>query len=63
MQRGAAETTRTAPAVADIQFAGRRGRKVDWRSRPAAALRTEQGAHGEDIAKRMRSGLLLDGIG
>lgn len=62
MQRGAAETTRTAPAVADIQFAGKRRRKVDWRSRPAAELERTRATQAQAIEQRLERGLLLDGI-
>ena len=61
MQRGAAETTRT-PAVADIQFAGRRRRRIDWRSRPAAELERTRAEQALAIERRLQQGLLLDGI-
>jgi hypothetical protein len=61
MQQGTGNTTVTK-TVADVQFARRTG-KADYRSRPAAALRTDTGAHGIAIERRMRRGLLLDGIG
>jgi hypothetical protein len=62
MQRDAAETTRTA-AVADIQFAGKRKRRIDWRSRPAAELDRRGLASGVAVERRLEKGLLLDGIG
>jgi hypothetical protein len=63
MERASSNKSTVGGKIGDVQFAARRRGKVDWRSRPAAALRTEQGAHGEAIAKRMQRGLLLDGIG
>jgi hypothetical protein len=61
MQQGSGNTTLTE-TVADVQFVARRTGKADYRSRPAAALRTGDGAHGIAIERRMRRGLLLDGI-
>lgn len=61
MQRGAQDTTLTT-TVADVQFAGRRTKRIDWRSRPADAL-GKTPAHAIAIERRLRSGLLLDGIG
>jgi hypothetical protein len=62
MQRGAEDTTLTK-TVADVQFAGRRSKRIDWRSRPADALGKTAPAHAIAIERRLRSGLLLDGIG
>jgi hypothetical protein len=31
-------TTTVSETIADVQFAGRQTGKIDWRSRPAAAL-------------------------
>jgi hypothetical protein len=61
MQRGHAETTLTE-TIADIQFAVHRKGKVDWRSRPAADLGKSAAAHEIGIDRRLRRGLLLDGI-
>ena len=62
MQHGSGNSTLTQ-TVADIQFAGRRTGKIDWRSRPAAALHKDAAAHELAIERRIRRGLLLDGIG
>jgi hypothetical protein len=63
MQRGAAETTSlTRGAVADIQFAGKRKRRIDWRSRPAAELERTRAEQAAAIERRLEQGLLLDGI-
>jgi hypothetical protein len=62
MQRGAAETSLTTGAVADIQFAGKRKRRIDWRSRPAAEFQRTQAEHALAIEQRLQKGLLLDGI-
>ncbi len=61
MQHGSANSTLTE-TVADIQFAGRRTARINWRSRPAAALNRDAAAHERGIERRMRRGLLLDGI-
>jgi hypothetical protein len=61
MQKGSADTTRNQ-TVADVQFAGRRTGKIDWRSRPAAELRPHT-APAESVQQRIKHGLLLDGIG
>lgn len=62
MQRGATETT-PMTRVADIQFAGKRGRRTaDWRSRPAAELERVRADHAVGIEQRLERGLLLDGI-
>jgi hypothetical protein len=61
MQHGSGNTTLTQ-TIADVQFAGRRTGRIDWRSRPAAALGKDAAAHGLAIERRMRHGLLLDGI-
>lgn len=61
MQRGAAGTTRKV-AVSDIQFAGKRRRRIDWRSRPAAELDRRGAAPGIAVERRLEQGLLLDGI-
>jgi hypothetical protein len=57
----AREAVKTTPArtVADIQFAGTRGRKIAWRSRPAAELTRRDPAA---VERRLEKGLLLDGI-
>lgn len=63
MQRGAPETTSLTPGkVADIQFAGKRTRRIDWRSRPAAELERTRAEQGLAIERRLEKGLLLDGI-
>lgn len=61
MQHGSGNSTLTQ-TIADIQFAGRRTGRIDWRSRPAAALQKDAAAHEFAIERRIRRGLLLDGI-
>lgn len=61
MEREAVTTTSTTK-VADIQFAGTRKRRIDWRSRPAAELERTRAAHALAIEQRLEKGLLLDGI-
>jgi hypothetical protein len=61
MQHGAAESG-VRSTVADVQFAGKRGRRIGWRSRPAAELERTRAAHAAGIAERLEKGLLLDGI-
>jgi hypothetical protein len=61
MQQGSGNSTLTE-SIPDVQFAGRRTGKVDWRSRPASALGKDAASHELAIERRMRRGLLLDGI-
>jgi hypothetical protein len=61
MQQDSGSSTLTE-TIADVQFAGRRTGKVDWRSRPAADLGQNVAPHGVAIERRIRRGLLLDGI-
>jgi hypothetical protein len=61
MQRGATEATR-ATEVADIQFAGKRKRRIDWRSRPAAELDRSRLGSSAAVTERLEKGLLLDGL-
>jgi hypothetical protein len=63
MPKGSARTSTTAPGkVGDIQFAGARGGKIDWRSRPASALGEDVASKRRRIERRMERGLLLDGL-
>ena len=63
MPEGPAQTRTTAPGkVGDIQFAGERRGKIDWRSRPASALGHDAAAKRRRIERRMERGLLLDGL-
>lgn len=63
MQKGPAQTRTTAPGkVGDVQFAGNRKGKIDWRSRPASALGQDVAAKRRRIERRMERGLLLDGL-
>jgi len=63
MPEGSAQTSTTAPGkVGDVQFAGRRTGKIDWRSRPASALDEDAAAKRRKIERRMERGLLLDGL-
>ena len=63
MPKGSARTSTTAPGrVGDIQFAGNRAGKIDWRSRPASALGENVSAKRRRIERRMERGLLLDGL-
>jgi len=63
MQKGSAQTGSTASGkVGDIQFAGNRTGRIDWRSRPAAALGHDAAAKRRRIERRMQRGLLLDGL-
>ncbi len=61
MQHGSANSTLTE-TIADVQFAGQRTARINWRSRPAAALHRDAAAHERGIERRLRRGLLLDGI-
>ncbi len=61
MQHGAAASG-VRSTVSDIQFAGKRGRRIDWRSRPASELERTRAAHAAAITERLEKGLLLDGI-
>jgi hypothetical protein len=61
MPHGSTKTILTEK-IADVQFAGRRTGRIDWRSRPAEALGKDIAPHGVAIERRMRRGLLLDGI-
>jgi hypothetical protein len=63
MPKGSAETSTTAPGkVGDVQFAGDRMGKIDWRSRPASALGDDVATKRRQIERRMERGLLLDGL-
>ena len=63
MSEGSARTSTTAPGqVGDVQFAGRRTGKIDWRSRPASALGDGPATKRRRIERRMERGLLLDGL-
>jgi hypothetical protein len=63
MPKGSAQTSTTAPGkVGDVQFAGNRRDKIDWRSRPASALGEDVAANRRKIERRMERGLLLDGL-
>ena len=63
MPEGSAETSTTAPGkVGDVQFAGDRMGKIDWRSRPASALGDDVATKRRQIERRMERGLLLDGL-
>ena len=63
MQEGSAKTSTTAPGkVGDVQFAGKRTGKIDWRSRPASALGHDAAAKRRRIDRRVERGLLLDGL-
>jgi hypothetical protein len=63
MQKGSAQTGSTAPGnVGDIQFAGDRSGRIDWRSRPASALGHDAGVKRRRIERRIQRGLLLDGL-
>jgi hypothetical protein len=63
MPKGSAQTSTTAPGkVGDVQFAGNRTGKIDWRSRPASALGEDVAAKRRKIERRMERGLLLDGL-
>jgi hypothetical protein len=63
MPKGSARTSTTAPGkVGDIQFAGNRTGKIDWRSRPASALGEDVATKRRRIERRMERGLLLDGL-
>jgi hypothetical protein len=63
MPEGSAQTSTTAPGkVGDVQFAGRRTGKIDWRSRPASALEDGVAEKRRKIERRMERGLLLDGL-
>ena len=63
MQKGSAQTGSTAPGkVGDIQFAGKRTGRIDWRSRPASALGHDSAVRRRRIERRMQRGLLLDGL-
>jgi hypothetical protein len=63
MPDGSAQTRTAAPGkVGDIQFAGDRRGKIDWRSRPASALGQDVAAKRRRIERRMERGLLLDGL-
>ena len=63
MQKGPAQTGSTAPGkVGDIQFAGERKGRIDWRSRPASALGHDAAVRRRRIERRIQRGLLLDGL-
>lgn len=63
MPEGSAQTRTTTPGkVGDVQFAGDRRGKIDWRSRPASALGQDVAAKRRRIERRMERGLLLDGL-
>ena len=63
MPKGSAQTSTTAPGkVGDIQFAGNRTGKIDWRSRPASALGHDAAVKPRRIERRIERGLLLDGL-
>jgi hypothetical protein len=63
MPEGSAQTSTTAPGkVGDVQFAGNRTGKIDWRSRPASSLGEDVAAKRRRIERRMERGLLLDGL-
>jgi len=63
MQKGPAQTGSTAPGkVGDIQFAGERKGRIDWRSRPASALGHDAAVKRRRIERRIQRGLLLDGL-
>jgi hypothetical protein len=63
MPKASAQTGTTAPGkVGDVQFAGNRTGKIDWRSRPASALGEDVAAKRRKIERRMERGLLLDGL-
>jgi hypothetical protein len=62
MQQGSGNSTTLTETVPDVQFAGRQTGKVDWRSRPASALGKDPASSQIAIERRMRRGLLLDGI-
>jgi hypothetical protein len=56
-------TTIITETMTDVQFAVRRTGKVDWRSRPAAALATRRDPRAAAVDRRIKRGLLLDGLG
>ena len=63
MQKGSAPTGSPTPSkVGDIQFAGNRTGRIDWRSRPASALGHDAGVKRRRIERRIQRGLLLDGL-
>ena len=63
MEKGSAQSGRSAPGkVGDIQFAGERRGRIDWRSRPAAALGHDAAVKRRRIERRIQRGLLLDGL-
>jgi hypothetical protein len=63
MPEGSAQTSTTTPGkVGDVQFAGNRGGKVDWRSRPASAIGQDVASKRRRIERRVERGLLLDGL-
>jgi len=63
MQKGSAQTGSTTPGkVGDVQFAGNRTGRIDWRSRPASALGQDAALKRRRIERRMQRGLLLDGL-
>jgi hypothetical protein len=63
MQKGSGQSSTTAPGkVGDIQFAGKRKGKIDWRSRPASALGHDGAVKRRRIERRIQRGLLLDGL-
>lgn len=60
MQKSSGKTT-LGKTVADVQFAGRRTGRIDWRSRPASAL-GQKPAGRRAVERRIERGLLLDGL-
>jgi len=56
-------TTTITETMTDVQFAVRRAGKVDWRSRPAAALARRRDPRAAAVDRRIKRGLLLDGLG
>jgi hypothetical protein len=63
MPKGSAQRSTTTPGkVGDVQFAGDRRGKIDWRSRPASALGQDVATKRRRIERRMERGLLLDGL-
>jgi hypothetical protein len=56
-------TNTITETISDVQFAVRRSGKVDWRSRPAAALAKRLDPRSAAVDRRIQRGLLLDGIG
>lgn len=63
MQQGSGNSTTLTETIPDVQFAGRRTGKVDWRSRPAAALAMRRDPRAAAVDRRIKRGLLLDGLG